>query len=157
VSAGEPELVRADPALAGALSELARRSKGHWPYPAAWLEAWRAELTFTPQWIREHEVCAAMLEGEPVGVYALAGDGAVLELEHFWVCPRRMGRGVGRRLLEHAADRARARGAEAIEIDSDPYAEAFYRRLGARAVGRTPAPMPGAPDRFLPRLRLELD
>lgn len=35
---------------------------------------------------------------------------------------------------------------------SDPFAEAFYLRLGARRVGSVPAPMPGAPERLLPEL-----
>ncbi len=38
-------------------------------------------------------------------------------------------------------------------VASDPGAETFYTRLGARRVGTDPAPMPGAPDRILPVLQ----
>ena len=50
------------------------------------------------------------------------------------------------------ARRARVGG---IDITSDPNAEGFYRRLGARRVGRVYAPVGGAP-RYLPRLTLEV-
>ena len=154
--AAELRIVRARAEQAAALSDLAHRAKAHWGYPRAWLERWRGELTFTSDQIRRHDVHVVMLDARPLGVYALSGRGAVLELEHFWIEPAQMGRGLGRRLLEHAAALARSRGAVALEIDSDPHAEGFYLHHGARPVGRTPSPMPGAQQRDLPRLRLDL-
>jgi len=46
-------------------------------------------------------------------------------------------------------------GAQAVDIDSDPNAEEFYLRQGAKRTGRTPAPVAGQ-ERFLPRLSVEL-
>ena len=71
-------------------------------------------------------------------------------LEHLWVQPDSMGKGVGRALLQHAQGQAKT----ALLIDSDPHAEAFYIACGARRVARIPAPIPQQPDRFLPRMEL---
>ena len=78
-----------------------------------------------------------------------------MELEHFWVDPAHMGRGVGRALLEHAIATSRRLGATAIDISSDPNAEEFYLRFGACRVGEVSAPVDGQP-RSLPRLELEI-
>ena len=156
MSVKEIAILRAAPHQAGDLSEIARLAKAHWDYPAEWLDRWRNELTLTEAWVRENEVYAAMLGDRVVGLYALEGELPLLQLEHFWVLPDWIGRGVGRRLLEHALERARARGALTLEVDSDPNAEGYYLRLGGRRVGQLPAPMPGAPDRFLPRLHFDL-
>lgn len=42
------------------------------------------------------------------------------------------------------------------ESSSDPFAEPFYLKLGARRIGAVPAPMPGAPGRVLPVLEFNL-
>jgi GNAT superfamily N-acetyltransferase len=91
----------------------------------------------------------------PAAFYALAMRGADAVLDHFWVQPERMGRGIGRELFGHAVGTARAGGATRLEIDSDPHAEAFYRRMGARRIGEVPADVDGV-RRVLPRLEVIL-
>lgn len=93
--------------------------------------------------------------GEVLGFCATSPARPRWIVEHMWVRPGEIGRGVGRALVRDALDRAREGGAVGLEIESDPYAEGFYLRLGAKTVGAVPAPMPGAPDRTLPRLRLD--
>jgi predicted N-acetyltransferase YhbS len=72
------------------------------------------------------------------------------------VRPEAQRRGIGRRLLGAAVDAARGRGLTALRIESDPNAAAFYESCGARRVGERAAPMPGAPDRVLPLLAIDL-
>jgi hypothetical protein len=55
--------------------------------------------------------------------------------------------------MELAIQRAAARGASVLRIASDPHAEGFYRRFGARLVGYVESLPAG---RRLPRLELEL-
>ncbi|MFD6420209.1 GNAT family N-acetyltransferase, partial [Streptomyces sp. NPDC060194] len=52
------------------------------------------------------------------------------------------GRGVGRLLAAHMADRARAAGLEAVRVVSHPPAEGFYRSVGAVPAGVVPANPP---------------
>jgi GNAT superfamily N-acetyltransferase len=74
-----------------------------------------------------------------LGFYALSGTGSVRELEHMWVRPRHIGSGVGRVLFGHLLGRLRAMRVTRLTVASDPHAEGFYRRMGARKVGRVPA------------------
>jgi len=47
-------------------------------------------------------------------------------------------------------------GSNGVIVVSDPHAQGFYERLGARPTGSVTAPMPGTPDRTLPVLRFAL-
>jgi GNAT superfamily N-acetyltransferase len=70
-----------------------------------------------------------------MGFYSLAEEGPRLRLVDLWVLPEAMGKGVGRRLFDHALDRAKLRGFDALDIESDPDAEGFYLRMGAHRIG----------------------
>jgi predicted GNAT family N-acyltransferase len=66
-----------------------------------------------------------------------------------------MGQGVGRTLLEHVLETLEAGGAQRLQIESDPHAEAFYRHMGAKRVGEIVYELEGQP-RLLPLLVIEL-
>lgn len=140
---------------AGPLTDLAHAAKRHWGYPAAWIDAWRDALTVTPAFIEANLVVVAEVAGTRAGFYALSVEEAEASLEHCWVHPYWMGRGIGRRLVRHAAQAAAEAGARDLIIESDPYAAGFYRRLGAEPAGQVRADVLGQ-RRELPRLRLAL-
>ena len=147
---------RAITADAAGLTAVAHNAKRHWGYPEAWIRGWSDQLTVVPEYIAEHTVFLVEIEGVLGGFYALRGSAPVVELDHLWVAPECIGQGLGRRLVDHALDACRAAGVRRIEIDSDPHAETFYEHLGARRIGKTPAPVEGQPRRYLPRMVLEL-
>lgn len=139
---------------AGALSELALRSKALWGYDDAFMAACRAELTVQPDAIRAGEVWVAE-EGEAlVGLLELIPREPDAELRLIFVAPERTGHGIGARLWDHAEVRARALGARAIALDADPNAVGFYRRMGMQIVGESPSG--SIPGRMLPRMRKAL-
>lgn len=146
---------RAEPHEAAQLSAIAVAAKAHWGYPAVWLEAWRADLTIDAAYIAENPTFVATADDHVLGFHAvvLAKDAAVLD--HLWVRPESMRRGVGRRLFRHAEDVARGAGRPELRIVGDPNAEGFYRAMGAEIAGWQPAPMEGV-QRALPRLRKRL-
>ena len=136
------------------LTSVAHASKQSWGYPPALIAQWRDALTLTPEFVERHRVTLAEDANGVVGFYALAREGADWQLEHLWITPDAMGRGLGHRLLRQAVAEVRAAGAGAIFIDADPNAEGFYLRMGAERIGTTPgAPTEGG--RSLPRLRIE--
>ncbi|HSG41414.1 MAG TPA: GNAT family N-acetyltransferase [Thermoanaerobaculia bacterium] len=139
---------------AGALSAIAMAAKAHWPYTASQLEAWRDDLTISAELIASSPTYVAELEGEIGGFYSLVHEGETWSLEHLWVAPDQMRRGLGRALLSHAMDFAARNGAASIAIDADPYAEPFYIACGAGRVGAITAPIEGHPDRERPQLLL---
>ncbi len=132
------------------LSDLALRSKGHWGYDAAFLDACRAELTLTPELLTEERAQVAERDGRVVGFYTLAGRPPAGQLGHMFVEPDQVGGGIGRALWEHAIDTAATEGIRRILIEADPSAEAFYLAMGAVRVGEVPSG--SIPGRVLPLL-----
>lgn len=150
------KIQRAVPAQAAQLTDIALVAKRYWRYPERWIEVWRPQLTITPEYIAAHAVytlCAA--DGEVLGFYALRAEAGTLQLDHLWLSPGSIGRGHGRRLFEHASERARELGASALEIEADPNARGFYERLGARLIGEHITAIEGQP-RHLPLLQFDL-
>ncbi len=147
---------RARPNEANRLTEIALAAKRHWGYPESWIEAWRDGLTFSPEFVASNPVfVAAGPDDLPVACYALVGDGADVQLEHVWVEPSLIGRGLGRALFVHAVTTAGALGGTALLIDSDPNAEAFYERMGAERIGTLETDVLGE-HRELPQMRFNL-
>lgn len=145
------------------LDSLARRAKAHWGYAPSLLDAWALELAVSASQIASGRTWVSHRGPTLLGFYVLepavgavprAGATPRWSLEHFWVAPDAMGRGVGRAMLAHASRLARTAGADTIEIDADPNAALFYERCGAVRVGSCAAPIPGAPGRVRPQLRL---
>ncbi len=152
-----PTLRAAKSSEADILTELAIRSKAHWGYSAEFMAACRAELTVTAAKINDPEcdyfVCEAV--HSIVGFFAI---GPALEcdreLDALFVEPQCMGLGYGGSLLEYAKEVARARGAKALLIQSDPNAAAFYAAAGAIHIRDTESA--SIAGRFLPEFKIEL-
>jgi len=130
-------------------TRIAHAAKRHWGYPETLIRLWKAELTLTPELVVRQPVYCAVSASRVVGFYALSDRGATPELEHMWVRPTHMASGVGRSLFSHLLKQLHAMGAVRLRIASDPNAEGFYRRMGARRVGRVPSKPAG---RYLPLL-----
>ena len=141
---------------AEALTALCRAAKAHWRYPAAWLDAWRGDLRVTPEYIATGWVGVAEVSGETVGFYGLkrAADGWYLE--HLWLEPKWIGRGLGRSLFAESAQAARALGATELLIKADPNAEGFYLKMGACRTRVETYLLLGTIKRDLPHFRFSL-
>ena len=120
------------------------------------MEAWAADLTIRPEDTAAMRVRVAEDANGVLGFYGLMGSGPRVHLEHLWIDPEHMGKGIGRSLIGDALVEAARLGAYVIAIESDPNAEPFYQRMGAIRVGEVPAPMVGAPNRALPLLELHV-
>ena len=143
---------RARPDDHPALVALMRASNGY-EAPAA-----RAMIDgFTATWTYDQADEVWVLDGEsgPAGFYQLIPHGeGDQELDLFFTDNAAQGQGVGRRLFEHMAERARALGASRVMISSNPGAADFYRRMGARDAGTSPPAGDITWER--PRFRLDL-
>ncbi|MGH2616195.1 MAG: GNAT family N-acetyltransferase [Thermomicrobiales bacterium] len=143
---------RARPDEAATLSALAVRSKAHWGYDEAFLDACREDLRLSPDDIAASAVYLAEGVKGPAGFYCLRPpvDGVAV-LDDLFVEPAAIGQGVGRRLWLHAVATARELGCTELVIQSDPFAEGFYRAMDARRVGELESTV--IPGRMLPLLR----
>lgn len=149
-----PSLRRARPEEAALLSDLALRSKSLWGYPIDFLEACRAELTLSADYIKASPVFVLEEERGIVGFYGLREQGSELELLYLFVEPSATNRGYGKRLWNHAVLMAATLGFQKIKIESDPYAEAFYQAMGARRIGDIPSSLQAG--RTLPLMEFPL-
>ncbi|MFE7560754.1 GNAT family N-acetyltransferase [Kitasatospora sp. NPDC057500] len=145
----------ARPSEAAALSALALRSKAHWGYDAAFIEACRAELTLDPGRIEPDRTAVAEDgDGRVLGFITLTGAPPRGALGMLFVEPAVIGSGIGRRLVEHLRAEATALGFDRITVEADPNAEPFYRAMGAVRTGT--APSGSIPGRELPFLTMDL-
>ena len=115
---------------------IAFAAKQNWGYPAEWMAEWRGELTVTPEYIRNHPVFVAKKAGRIVGFFGLKSSKDGWHLEHLWLRPAYIGRGLGRALFVKAVQQARIEGVTELQIKSDPNAEQFYLKMGAVRTGQ---------------------
>ncbi|MGZ4411779.1 MAG: GNAT family N-acetyltransferase [Gaiellaceae bacterium] len=72
----------------------------------------------------------AIADARMVGTGTLLGEG----IRRVFLRPDRQGRGLGREIMRVLEERARADGAEALELDASLVAERFYLGLGYEVV-----------------------
>lgn len=118
------------------LTRIAHAAKRHWGYPEKLIRLWKHDLTVTSEAVESELVYCAIRGRKIAGFYALSCVGRTCEIEHMWVDPRCIGTGVGGRLFKHLLKRLRVMKVTRLKIASDPNAEGFYLRMGARRVGR---------------------
>lgn len=161
---GEIGSIRVRPAReteAGRLSGLSMRSKAHWGYDEAFMQACRDELTITVEEIGAGEVFVLERadDRQILGTFSLEprgseSEGMVMDLGVFFLEPELIGQGLGRVMMEAVKSECRDRGFATLVIQADPNAEAFYRAMGGRRVGElASASIPG---RTLPLMELDL-
>ena len=82
------------------------------------------------------QVFIAERAGAIVGFAAvIPRDDGNAELDALFVEPCEWRQGIGRLLVAHAVEVARASGAEALHVVGNPHAEAFYRASGFETTG----------------------
>jgi ribosomal protein S18 acetylase RimI-like enzyme len=145
---------RARPDEADLLTALVLRSKAHWGYDAAFMSAAVPELTLTPDLVDRWPTYVAEAAGEVVGLYILSVEDGVPTLRDLWVEPRAIGTGVGSTLWRHMLGEARAHRYAAVRIESDPYAEGFYAKMGALRIGEVRSKI--IEGRVLPLMEVEV-
>lgn len=150
------QIVRAKPEDAEALTAVAHAAKRHWGYPERWIESWRDTLIIRAESIAARVTYCAMEDARPVGFYALTSENDGMHLDHLWIAPHAMGRGIGRALFEHALGQTKSLGHRTLKVESDPNAEGFYTRMGARRVGVNVTNVDGL-RRELPMLLYDLE
>ena len=149
--AGGFPLRRAAPDEAAALTDIALRSKAHWGYDQAFMDACRDELTVTAASMRLGENWLAEdAAGQIAGFFRLRAKNDIAEVYDLFVEPDCIGSGLGRLLWDKLEALAAEMNVDTIGIDADPHAVDFYTHMGATVVGE--APSGSIPGRMLPRL-----
>lgn len=122
---------------AGQLTGIAIVSKAHWGYNEEFMARFAAVIAIAPEYVRQNDVWILEEAREIAGFYGLIRHGETGELDHLWLLPQHIGKGLGRLLFDHAAERARELGMRRLEWEAEPNAIGFYERMGGRAVRQT--------------------
>lgn len=154
MSSTELRLRVAVEADAESLTRIAHEAKRQWGYPESWIEHWQDDLTISPDYLANNHAVVAETNGQIIGFYSLVDHHHKVELDHMWVAPEQMGRGVGKELFFHAMQYAAANNISEVEISSDPNAEGFYSKMGAYRIGETVSEIDGQP-RSLPQMSIK--
>ncbi|QXP68842.1 GNAT family N-acetyltransferase [Polaribacter sp. R2A056_3_33] len=124
-------IVPADFLEAEQLTQIALKSKAFWGYSNDLIEGWRADLTVTTKTIQTCQVYKFMVDDVTVGFYVLNNPKEELvKLEMLFVLPKFIGKGIGKKLLIHALEKAIVSNAKTIELVADPNAIPFYKSQG---------------------------
>jgi predicted N-acetyltransferase YhbS len=148
------KIVRATTEDHTALTAITKRSKAFWNYEQQQLEEWAELLTITPDYILSHETYKLILEEEIIGYYSVVKiDLQTIKIDNLFVLPEFIGQGLGRKLMDDILEKAALKKYGFIILDSDPNAEAFYRRFGFVKIGQIET---SVKDRFLPIMKKTL-
>ena len=146
---------RVMPAEAVTLSQIAVAAKRYWGYPERWMELWQPQLTFSPAYFEENESWVAETNKTPIAFYTLLEKDGIAWIENLWVSPEFIGKGVGKSLFLHALEQSRQRGYKTLQLEADPNAAGFYKKMGMKKIGERASEVEGHP-RILPIMELQL-
>ena len=135
-------------------SELCLRSKAHWGYDEAFIDACREELTLTPLDLANGQVALARVDAEMVGVAHLRIEDERAHLDKLFIDPSMIGRGIGNQMFDWVREQSALAGAQEIHVTSDPQAVGFYEKLGFNRIGQEPSG--SIPGRVLPIMSLSV-
>jgi GNAT superfamily N-acetyltransferase len=126
------EIRDAQPEEQSTLSDLHRRSSYVWEEDRVYLDAHPDALGVAFQAIAERRVRVAVgPDGAIVGFSVLAsGPAGVCVLDGLFVEPTLMRRGIGRALVEDAAERAASAGNREVTVVAHPRNFPFYENVG---------------------------
>lgn len=135
---------------AATLTRISFEAKGYWDYPEAYFETWKNELTISPDYIEKNDVHVYQLGRTVAGYYSIVNlpeDVAIsgirltkgFWLEHMFVNPPKIGKGIGSKLFRHLVKRCEEVGISEVGILADPNSRGFYEKMGCLYVGEFPS------------------
>jgi ribosomal protein S18 acetylase RimI-like enzyme len=149
------QIRRAKLEQANTLTQIALAAKRHWGYPERWMEIWKPQLTFSPEYFAENESWVAEMDNMPIAFYTLLEKDRKAWLENLWISPEWIGKGIGKRLFLNALERCRQRGYTFLQLEADPNAVGFYEKMGMKKIGERASEIEGQP-RILPIMEIQL-
>ncbi|MBT4760914.1 MAG: GNAT family N-acetyltransferase [Bdellovibrionaceae bacterium] len=136
------------------LTELALRSKSYWKYPKSYIEKCRNALLIDSDYVENWPVTVGLYEDRIVGFSALKIIGDEQRLDHLWIEPKLIGRGIGTILFLESVSQAKKLGWTFFRMAIEPQAEGFYTKHRAHMIGSVQSRI--KPDLFLPHMEYKI-
>lgn len=136
------------------LTNVAFNAKRSWNYPEEYFDIWKNELTITKEYVNRNIVYNAYYRNEIAGFYSIvenkkdfyAGEVFVQKgfwMEHLFIKQKYQRLGIGILLMKHAKELCGEMKINKLFIFVDPYAEGFYRKIGAKYLYHSTSSVPG--------------
>ena len=97
----------------------------------------------------------ADIDNIPIAFYTLQDRNGNAWIENLWVLPEYIGQGIGKQLFLHAMELARQRGYKTLQLEADPNAVGFYKKMGMYQIGERVSEVDGQ-KRILPIMEMSL-
>ena len=138
------------------LTDLSIRSKAYWGYSDEFMQNCRAELTITAEEFEQSGLYYKLVASNKiVGFYGLEKlSTTMFELDRLYVDPNHIGKGFGKKLIDHAKETVSQLQGNELIVQSDPHALKFYEAAGGIVNGEKESE--SIPGRFLPTLKFEI-
>ncbi|EOO24377.1 acetyltransferase [Bacillus cereus VD133] len=120
------------------LSRLALSAKATWGYSEEFILACKESLTITEEYIRNNYVYILEHLNAKIGFFAFERT-EIDNLDWVYIHPNYKGKGYGRILWKSIVIKAAELGIMNFMIVSEPKAEGFYIKMGAKRTGETPS------------------
>jgi N-acetylglutamate synthase-like GNAT family acetyltransferase len=136
------------------LTDISLSSKAYWGYSKELIESWRNDLTVTSKMIEKTMIYKFIQNNKIAGFYILnPPEEKSIELEMLFVLPEFIGKGIGKKLLLDAFEKARILNTNTISLFADPNAVDFYKSQGFIIIDKKESSIP---NRFLPIMQKDL-
>lgn len=123
------------------MTSISFSSKSYWNYPKEYFEIWSKELTINSDYIDKNDVFFFENNGNIIGYYSIVELKEDIEisgikigkgfwLEHMFLEPQSIRKGIGTKLFEHLRERCASRGVYELGILADPNSRGFYEKMG---------------------------
>lgn len=143
-----------------ALTTISFASKGYWKYPNEYFEIWKNELTISQDYIQGNDVFVYEDYGSIIGYYSIVNlekdieiSGILINsgvwLEHMFIDPQYIGKGIGTKLFSHMREWCVATNIRKVGILADPNAKIFYEKMGCVYMREYPSTIRGRTTPFL--------
>lgn len=123
------------------LTKISFGSKAYWDYPKEFYDIWLNELTISSDYIQNNDVFVFENDGAIIGYYSIVELKDDIEvsgiriskgfwLEHMFIEPQSIGKGIGTKMFDHLRKRCGSRGITELGILADPNSRGFYEKMG---------------------------
>lgn len=123
------------------LTKISFGSKAYWDYPKEFYDIWSNELTIGSDYIQNNDVFVFENDGGIIGYYSIVELKDDIELsgvrlskgfwlEHMFIEPQSIGKGIGTKMFDHLRKRCGSRGIHELGILADPNSRGFYEKMG---------------------------
>ena len=164
VSVSNSMIRRAKIQEAEILTKISFSSKGYWNYPEEFYGIWSKELTISSDYIRKNDVFVFENESKIIGYYSIVDLKDDIEvsgikiskgcwLEHMFIEPQRIGKGIGTKMFEHLLEWCTSQGFYKLGVLADPNSRGFYEKMGCEYKFEYPSTIK---DRTTPYLHLKI-